>query len=485
MPTPMPASTSPQAGRRAAVFVLTALVLAEIVSAVEATMIFAALRVFYREFGDPVMVGWIMTAFLLVAAASASVCSRLGDMRRRLLLIVLVLAGLGSLLGAWASTAPGVILGRAIQGMSGAVLPLCFGLVRESLPERRVPLGIGVISAAAFVSAGAAILLGGVLVDHFTWHWIFYVGAGTAALAVVTVALWVPRSEPAAAREPVDLLGVLLLVPAIAAVLLGLSQAKLWGWGDGRTLSLVLGGGVALGLWTWHELRTPAPLIDVRLLGQRQFALANLGVVLLALGPLQSGWLLSLLLQQPQWTGVGLGLSATLAGVILAPPMALAVLVGPGCGALAARFGARVPALLACALLLAGWGGIALRHDWLPFVAAMLVLQGIGMAMAYAAAPMLIVEVAPAERTSEVTGVSSVIRYVSNAVGSQGVALLLAHATVSDPARGPGSYPAPAAFVLTLGVIAGLCVLSLAVTACLPMARRAAPQAQASAQKFA
>jgi len=473
----MQTSEAQPTSRHAATLLLAALVLAEIVSAVEATMVFAAMRVFYREFGDPVLVGWIITAFLLVAAASASVCSRLGDMfgRRRLLLIVLVFAGLGSLISAGADSPAMVILGRAVQGMAGAVMPLCFGLVRENLPARRVPLGIGIVSAAAFVSGGAAIFIGGVLVDQLSWHWIFYVGAATAVLAIVAVWLWVPRAAALSSREPVDWLGALLLVPAIAAVLLGISNARAWGWGDARTLALVLGGAATLGLWVWHELHTRVPLIDVRLLGQRQLALANLGMVLLALGPLQSGLVLSLLLQQPQWTGVGLGLSATLAGLILAPPMVLAVLVGPGCGLLAMRSdGARLPALLACGCQLVGWGGMALHHDSLPFVVAMALLQGIGMAMAYAAVPMLIVEVAPAERTSEVTGVSSVIRYVSNAVGSQVVALLLAQAIVSDPARGPGSYPAPAAFALTLGVIAALCVLSLVVTACLPAARRAA-----------
>ena len=267
--------------------VLSALVLAEVVSAVEATMVFAAMRVFYREFGDPVLVGWVITAFLLVAAASASVCSRLGDMfgRRRVLLIVLVLACLGSLISAWATSAPVLILGRAVQGMSGAVMPLCFGLVRETLAERRVPFGIGVVSAAAFVSGGAAIFVGGVLVDRLDWHWIFYVGAATAVLAFVAVSIGVPRSSRAPSREPVDWLGALLLVPAIAAVLLALSQGKAWGRGDARTLALLIGGVCALGVWVWHELRIRTPLIDVRLLGQRQLALANLGVVLLALGP--------------------------------------------------------------------------------------------------------------------------------------------------------------------------------------------------------
>ena len=456
--------------------VLAALVLAEVVGAVEATMIFAALRTFNAEFGDPVMVGWIVTAFLLAAAASASLCSRLGDMfgRRRMLLGVLAVAGLGSVVSALATGVIGVIAGRAIQGVSGAVLPLWFGLVRENLRPARVPFGIGVVSAAAFVSAGVAIFVGGVLVDHMTWHSIFHVGAATAVLAWIAVWFGVPRSPRQPSSEPIDVWGAVLLVPAITGLLIVLSQARHWGWADARSIGLMTASLVTLALWLRHELRTPSPLIDVRLLGQRQLALANIAIVLLALGPLQSGLVMSQLLQQPSWTGVGLGMSATAAGLLLAPPMALSMLVGPGCGALAARRGARLPALWACLFLLAGWGGMALQHASIGFVAVMVIVQGVGMAATYAVVPMLIVEVAPPERTSECTGVSAVLRYVFNAVGSQVVAVMLARVTVSDPAHGPGTYPAPAAFELTLLVIAALCVLSLLVTACLPVRARAA-----------
>jgi len=280
-------------------------------------------------------------------------------------------------------------------------------------------------------------------------------------------------------------LGAVLLVPAITGLLVVLSQSRHWGWADGRTWGLMIASLATLALWLRHELRTPSPLIDVRLLGHRQLALANIGVALLALGPLQHGLVMSQLLQQPSWTGAGLGLSATTAGLLLAPPMALAMLVGPGCGALAARRGARVPALWASAILLVGWAGIALQHASVAFVAAMTVLQGIGMAAAYAVVPMLIVEVAPSERTSETTGVSAVLRYIFNAVGSQVVAVMLAHATVSDPAHGPGNYPAASAFELALVVIAGVCVVSLMVTACLPVRGRAGTQEAAIRGKFA
>jgi MFS family permease len=185
--------------------------------------------------------------------------------------------------------------------------------------------------------------------------------------------------------------------------------------------------------------------------------------------------MLSTLLQQPGWTGAGLGVSATVAGLVQAPPMLLAVLIGPYCGTLAARHGARWPALLACVFLLLGWGGLLLAHDSLAWVAAMALVKGIGLAAAYAALPMLIVEAAPAARTSEATGVSSVLRHVFNAVGSQVVALALASAVVSDAAMGPGRYPAPAAMTLALALICALALAACVVALFLP--RRAAEAA--------
>jgi len=479
---PIPASGTSSRGR----LLLLALVLAEVVSATEATMIYGASRVLTRDFGDPVAVGWAITAFLLVAAGSAAIGARLGDLygRRRLLLISLALAGLGSVLSAMSSGAGGVIAGRAIQGMAGAVLPLCFGLVRQHLPAQRVPFGVGVVAAAAFVSGGLGFVAGGLIVDHLHWSWIFVVGAGTVLVAWPAVRAFVPADAAASRREPVDWLGVLLLLPALTAVLLAPTQAKAWGWGDLRVWALLGGGLVLLAWWVRHELRVSTPLIDVRLLGRRQLALANLGMALLALGPMQSGLVLSTLLQQPTWTGAGLGLSATVSGLIQAPPMVLAVLIGPACGALAIRRGARAPALLACGLLLLGWTGLLLAHAALPWVAGMALVKGIGLAAVFAAAPMLIVEASPAERTSETTGVSSVLRHVFNAIGSQVVALALASSTVSDAAHGPGRFPAPEALNLALGLICGLAVVAFVVTWCLPR-RQPEPAASQASMKAA
>ena len=105
-------------------------------------MMYGALATLMREFRDPVGTGWLITAFLLVGAVSAALCSRLGDLygRKRLVLLMLACATAGSLIAAFATSLPWLIAGRAVQGFSAALLPLCIGLVREHLPAPRVPV---------------------------------------------------------------------------------------------------------------------------------------------------------------------------------------------------------------------------------------------------------------------------------------------------------------------------------------------------------
>src|SRR5690606_23751207 len=123
--------------KRSAGAIITILVLVEIISAFETSMVFAAIPTIIRDFNsDAGTVGWAVTAFLLVAAAAAAVCGRIGDMygRERVLIVLLAAATVGSLVSALGDSIGAIIVGRAIQGVAGAILPLCIGLAREHLP---------------------------------------------------------------------------------------------------------------------------------------------------------------------------------------------------------------------------------------------------------------------------------------------------------------------------------------------------------------
>ena len=437
-------------------------------------MLFPSLPALIRDFGDAAAVFWTVTIHYLVAASSVALCGRLGDLfgRKRVLLVVLSLALCGSLLSFASSSLLGVIIGRGIQAMSAAAIPLSFGLVRENLPSTRVAFGVGVVATIAPVAGGVGALLGGILVDLASWHLLFGVSAAVSLCAIGLVWSALP-SRPAGARKKIDVLGGLLVPPAIAALLLAIHYSRHWTWMDARTVSLLVGGLALLAFWYVYESRQADPLIDVRLIRRRQIGLANLGMALFGLGALQNVQVLSILLQQPMWTGVGLGISATMTGALFMPFIIINLIGGPLSGRIAARHGGRRAALIGMGLTAIGWTAIALEHSQLWFVMAMGYVQTLGIAMLFAALPNLVVEDVPSDRTSEATGVLSVVRQFAASIGTQVIGYTLATSTVADRTGGAAQFPTDEAFTLTLGYVAVACVLSVLVVVMLP--KRASP----------
>jgi MFS family permease len=348
-----------------------------------------------------------------------------------------------------------LIAGRAIQGFSAALMPLCIGLAREHLPPPRVPVGIGWLAAMASFSAGGGILLGGWVVDHLGWRWIFWFSAGHASVALACVALVLPASRRQALTAKLDVLGGVLFAPAVAALLWAITRLKGSGLHDPLTLGLVALGGVTLALWLQREWRHPNPMIDVRRLGERQLGLTMLLMALFGLGASQVMLLVLLIGQQPAWTGIGLGLSATLAAALKFPATFAGLVGAPWSGHIAARSGARRAALIGATLVCAGWAALSVWHDAVWMLATLSFLITFGGSILYAAMPNLVVEVAPPERTSEINGMSHVVRTVGTAIGTQLATMLLASSTVTDLALGPGSYPSPEAYGLESNVITG------------------------------
>jgi MFS family permease len=449
--------------------ILTVIAYAELVAGFETGMIFTALAVFMRTFGDPAGVGWLLTGYLLVGAAAAAICARLGDIfgRRRVLLWMLGLCTVGSLIAAFATNLNWVIAGRSVQGAAAAVLPLCFGLVRQHLPAARVPFGIGVVACAAGIGTGAGILLGGYIVDNFAWRALFYFSAGVIIVAIALVTTLLPASPRKPSTERLDIVGGLLFAPAIAAVLLGVTNASRWGWLDMRTLGLLLGGLAVLLYWVRYELQRTNPLIDVRLLGNRQILLANAGMAFAAFGAMQMQ-VVTLLLQQPVWTAVGLGVTATMAGMIKVPGNISSALASSLSGQHAGRRGGRAALITGATICAIGWVGLLIHHSSLWFVVLCIIAAGFGTGYIYAAIPNVVVEVAPAERTSEATGLSAVVRTTFQAVGSQIMAIALASSTIVDPAHGKGVFPDASAYTLTFSLIVVSCLGCIACAFFLP-----------------
>src|SRR5260370_23540872 len=205
-------------------------------------------------------VTWVLTGYLVAAAVVPPVMGRLGDMfgKRRMLVVALVLFGAG---GAVAAVAPNVwivVAAGVLQGAGGGSFPLCFGIISDSFPEKRRPGALGLMSAIAGVGAGAGLVLDGLLIDHASYHWIFWSGTIMAALAITGIRALPDSGERTPGR--IDYAGSVLLSVGITAPLIALTETTSWGWGSARTLGLIAGGLVVLVLFGLFERRVKGPL---------------------------------------------------------------------------------------------------------------------------------------------------------------------------------------------------------------------------------
>lgn len=468
--------------RANATAIIAALFLAEMTATFESAMLYAALPTLIDDFGDPIAAGWLVTIHMLVAAVSAVVAGRLGDIygRKQVMLVLLALSAVGSVMSAVTANFGVVLAGRALQGLAAAVISLNIGILREQLPAERVPVAVGLMTTAAGAGVAVGLVLGGAIIDHFNWHWLFAASAVLLVASMAAVATLVPGRPGTPSREPIDWIEGLLPIPAISAAMLGISMSKALGWADPKVWGLILAGIAVMGLWARRSLRSREPFIDLRLLGDRNVAVANFAVVLLALGTMQVVFVFSTYMQAPTWTLAGLGFTATVAGLAKLPSNFLSFLAGPLSGWLMQQRGPRVPVLVGGALAASGWTIAMALPSTLTQIIALLCLISFGTTMLNAAIPNIIVMSVPENRTSEAIGTMSVVRGMAAAIGAQLIAVLLATDTVSAPGGG-GAFPSATGFRFTMGWIAAL---SLGGGACalLLRTRRPRPAVAAAAE---
>lgn len=447
---------------------LVALVTGATAFALAQTMVIPAIPAVMQQYGSsPENATWLLTAFLLFAAVSTPLAGRLGDMygRDRLLVIALAIFGVGSLVAATAGSLPQLVAGRAIQGIGGGVIPLSMALVREHLPAHRVGLGIGLIGATFGIGGGFGLVIAGVIVDHASVTWIFWLGAITTALALFFVHRYVPRSTQ---RSParLDIGGALLLSLALSAVLVAVSQGNAWGWGSPAVLGLLAAGFAVLVVWVAYERRQAEPLVDLELLSSRPVWTTNLTAFTLGFAMFGGFVLVPQLVQTPVASGYGLGASATVAGLLLLPSSIVMLFAGP----LAGRMGGRRPLLIGCVAAVLGYAALAVAHTTAFEIVAANALLGLGIGMSFAATATLIVGAAPAAKTGQAIAMNTIIRMVGGAVGAQIVVAIIA----AD--RMPSGLPAERGYTIAFGLAAAGAVVAVLVGLLIPRTRGGRPQ---------
>lgn len=447
--------------------IMAALAVVEVMGALEQSMVLAVVPAVARQFNDVAMAGWLVTAFGLSAAATAAIAGRLGDLfgRRRLLIIISIATAIGSLISAMAPSFGWIIAGRAIQGLSGAILPLSYGIVQDHAPRDRAPFWIGVLTGGYAVSAMFGYILGGAFADHGHWTWLFIVTAGLSLLAIPPLLAFVPATPGKRDGRKIDYLGAILFAPAIALILFGVTKGQLWGWGNGLTWSVIGGGFALIAFWAWYEAQLDDPLINVRLLARRNVLVGNLCIVLTSIGMMNLPLVFLMLMQQdPTIAGIGLGLTATAAGLLKLPSNLCAIVATPMAGWMAGRYSARWPAAIGGFIGFVSWTGLMLAHDSVGQVLFWSICCAFSTNILIAALPIMVLEGSPRDRSSEATGFAMTARALSLAVGAQIIAILLGSSTMIRPgtlARVPTleGYTRVFLFMMATGLLSALIAL--------------------------
>lgn len=449
-------------GRRAAMFI-PALTIAQIAAALESNMIYAATPAMNRAFSTTTGGAWVPTACLVVGAASAAVCGRLGDLfgRRRVLMIILAIAAAGSALSANAPTLGWLIAGGALQGAVGSTYPLTLALVRENVKPDRVAWVIGIMASGASIAAASGLFLGGLLVDHVGWHGIFIATGSWAAFSCLLIWVFVPHTIPAGSTSKgLDLLTGVLFAPAIAVILISLNFVKTVGWGDLRIIGGLVGSFLLLAYWWRRQYREENPLIDVRLITHPETTLALMFGALIGLGTMQQNLIMSLMMQQPTWTGVGLGLTATAAGMFLVLPKCAGIVGSVAGGRITVPLGAANVVLLGAAMTVAGWVMVMLFPGNLVAILIGLAIEGAAYPIMSNGAYTALLQLAPSHRAGEVTGLQAVIRSIAAAVGIQVLMFLFRTSTVTSAGKPDfpslQAYQWAIAFIILASFVCGL-----------------------------
>ncbi|MFF7973484.1 DHA2 family efflux MFS transporter permease subunit [Streptomyces sp. NPDC007905] len=313
-----------------------ALLLGLLLAALDQTIVSTALPTIVSDLGGLEHLSWVVTAYLLASTAATPLWGKLGDQygRKKLFQTAIVVFLIGSALCGMAQNMPQLIGYRALQGLGGGgLLVLSMAIVGDIVPPRERGRYQGLFGAVFGAASVLGPLLGGLLTEHLSWRWVFYVNlpVGVVALAVIATALQIPRRV---AHHVIDYLGTFLIAAvATCLVLVASLGGTTWNWGSPQIIGLAVLGVVLAAAFVAVERRAAEPVLPLALFRIRTFTLS--AVISFIVGFAMFGAMTYL----PTFLQVVHGVSPTMSGVHMLPMVIGLLLSSTTSGQIVSRTG--------------------------------------------------------------------------------------------------------------------------------------------------
>jgi len=359
---------------------------------------------------------WIVSAYILVFASLQITAGGLGDRlgRKRWFTLGIIMFTGSSLFAAFSQNVEMLIAARALQGLGAAfILPLSLSLVSNAFPPEERGKALGIWSAVSVSGLALGPVVGGLLVQYVSWHWIFLINVPVGILAIIVTQAVVTESKDTSGDVATDIPGTLLVTGAIAALTYGLIEAGERGWNDTMILTSFVVAAVLGVAFVWVESRTEKPMVPLRFFKSPTFTGANFDAFAISFLIAGLAFFGTLYLQNV------LGFSPVRAGMALIPMVIVMMFGAPASGALVNRVGARI--LISFGMFVAGIGTLLYMRasvdgsywDLLPSYLVM----GLGMSFIFAPMTTAVLNSVPSERSGVASAVNGAIREIGNVFG--------------------------------------------------------------------
>jgi len=384
------------------------------------TVVNVALPSIQRDLGaDISSLEWIVAGYALTFAALMLIGGKLADAYGRRLLFVLgiVVFTLASLWCGLSDSESMLITARIAQGVGAAMMnPATLSIIAATFPPKERGMAIGIWAGVSALALAIGPLVGGLLTQHLSWNWIFFVNIPVGIIGIVASFAFINESKDDT-HVRLDLPGLVTSAVGLFALTYGLIEANSYGWGSGRIVGSFVLAAVALTAFVVLERRQRAPMLDLSLFRNTTYAGANLAMLLVALSMFGVFFFVSLYMQNV------LGYTAVQAGAAFLPMTVLIILVAPVAGKASDRFGSRW--LMTVGMVLIGIQLLYLsRLDvgsgfWDLFPG--FVVGGLGMALTMTPTAAAATRAVPVEKSGVGSAVLNAMRQVG---GSIGIALM-------------------------------------------------------------